>query len=282
MWATLALMSALNCTPAQAGELQFKNVRFTYGILGQERKDTTFLPGDMVVLAFDVEGLKVAANGDVHYSMGLEVTGKEPMDAKKIKSWYKKDPEEVATVNTLGGSRRSEFAVAETGTDLPAGEYTMKVVIADLANKKAQVTLERKFELKKPDFGIVRIGFTYLDLNTRQPGTPQLAPPLSVPGKHMLLNFAVVGFKLEGEKQQPHVTVAMEIKDETGKSVLEKPFTSETKNIGEEYKKLRVMPYQIPMQITRPGKFKIVLTAKDVLGNKTATQTLDFKVVELD
>src|SRR5215469_8307877 len=74
MWTTLALMSALNWTPAQAGKLELKNDRVTYGILGQERKDTAYLPGDLVVLAFDIEGLTVKDDGQVKYSMSMELT----------------------------------------------------------------------------------------------------------------------------------------------------------------------------------------------------------------
>ncbi len=129
MWASLALMSALNWTPAQAGQLELKNVRVTYGILGQERKDTNYLPGDMVVLAFDIEGLKVAADGKVQYSMSMELIDKAG------KSVFKKDPQEMLTVNTLGGGRLPSFALTEIGTDTAPGTYTMNVVVNDLAAK---------------------------------------------------------------------------------------------------------------------------------------------------
>src|SRR5262249_46660303 len=58
MWATLALSAAL-MAPSQKGTLELKNVRMTRGILGQERTDTKLLPGDVFVVAFDIDGLKV-------------------------------------------------------------------------------------------------------------------------------------------------------------------------------------------------------------------------------
>src|SRR5262249_53909617 len=53
MWAALALTTVLNVAPAQ---LELKNDRMTYGVLGQERKGDTLYPGEMLVVAFDIEG----------------------------------------------------------------------------------------------------------------------------------------------------------------------------------------------------------------------------------
>jgi hypothetical protein len=272
MWTTLALMSALNWTPAQAGQLELKNPRVTYGILGQERKDTTYLPGDMVVLAFDIEGLKVADDGQVKYSMSMELTD------SKGKSLFKKDPQETIAVNTLGRSRLPAFALTEVGTDTAPGKYTMTVVVTDVSVKpKASVELKRDFEVKASQFGIVRPGFTNVSMKE-----PQSAPPLGVPGQSLLFNFAVVGFELKGDKMDPNVKVTMEVKDESDKSVLKKPFSGEAKEIDAEAKKLRVIPFQLPMQLNRSGKFKVVVTATDQHTGKTASQTLDLKVVEVN
>jgi hypothetical protein len=279
MWATLALMSALSSTPAQGGQLEVKNVRVTYGILGQERKDTTYLPGDLVVLAFDMEGLQVAPDGTVKYSTSMELIGADPMTGKP-KTHFKQDPQEMTTVNTLGGSRLPSFALAEIGTDTAPGKYTMSVVVTDVAAKKS-VKLERGFEVKKSEFGIVRPGFTYIDMNERSRGAPQIAPPVGVPGQNLLLNFAVVGFELKGQMQVPNVTVQMEVKDESGEGV-KKPYTGKVENLEDNFKKLRYIPFQFPMQLNRSGKFKVVLKATDVHTGKTATQTLDLKVIEVN
>ena len=279
MWATLALMSALSSTPAQGGQLELKNVRVTYGILGQERKDTTYLPGDLVVLAFDMEGLQVAPDGIVKYSTSMELIGKDPMTGKP-KTHFKQDPQEMTTVNTLGGSRLPSFALAEIGTDTAPGEYTMKVVVTDVAAKKS-VPLEHKFEVKPTTFGIVRPGFTFIDMNERGRGAPQIAPPVGGPGQNLLLNFAVVGFELKGQTQNPNVTVTMEVKDENGKGV-EKPFSGKVENLDDNFKKLRYIPFNFPMQLNRSGKFKIVLKATDTHTGKTATQSLDLKVIEVN
>jgi len=273
-------MSALNWTPAQAGQLELKNVRVTYGILGQERKDSTYLPGDMVVVTFDIEGLTVAADGTVKYSTGMVLTDK--LD-KKL---FEKDPQELLTANTLGGSRVPAFALTRIGTDQAAGQYTMTVTVSDVAAKdKPTVKLVHKFDIKPLQFGIVRPSFKYLDMREGGGGGEPLdAPPLAVPGQSLLLDFAVVGFELKGDMQQPDLSVKMEILDETGQPVLKKPFTGVSKNLDPTLKKFKVNPMQFPMQINRSGKFKIVLTATDnnTPAKKTVTQTLDLKVVEVN
>jgi hypothetical protein len=276
MWTTLALMSALNWAPAQTEQLETKNVRFTYGMLGQERKDSSYLPGDMVVLAFDVEGLKVASDGQVRYSLGLTLTN------KKGEVKFGRDPQEMVTVNTLGGSRLPVFARGEIGHDTPPGEYTMTVIVTDMATKeKKSVKLTRPFEVKRTQLGIIRTGFVYNDMSEAGGGRPQLAPPLAVPGQNLVLHFAAVGFELKGDKQQPNLAVKMEVKDDKGNSIL-KPFMGTVSDISESEKKLHFAPLYFPIQLNRSGKYKIVLTLTDKNANdKTATQTLDLKVVEL-
>lgn len=278
MWTTLALMSALSWTPAQEGQLQVKNARVTYGILGQERKDTSYLPGDMLVLAFDIEGLKVGPDGLVNYSIQMVL-----YDHQMKKEIYKREPQDMKVVNSLGGSRLPAFTITNIGTDTAPGKYTTTVTVRDVA---ANATKEYKqdFEVKKPEFGIVRPGFVYNKLNEEQAGesSTSLAPPLAVPGQNLMLHFAVVGFRLAGDKNQPKVTVKMEITDESGKAVLEKPFGGKADNITDEAKQLKVIPFFMPIQANRSGKFKITITAKDELSGKTVTQALDLRVVELN
>src|SRR6185312_7698971 len=122
------------------------------------------------------------------------------------------------------------FALAEIGTDTAPGKYTMTVVVTDVAAKKSE-TLKHEFEVKPVQFGIVRPGFTYIDMNERSRGAPQIAPPVAVPGQNLLLNFAVVGFEMKGQLQTPNVSVTMVVQDENGKSVLEKPFSGKAENI---------------------------------------------------
>ncbi len=278
MWTTLALMSALSVTPAQSGKLELKNARFTYGILGQERKDSNYLPGDMVVLAFDIEGLQVKDDGTAGYSMGMKL-----YSHKKKKDVFVQDPQPMTVVNSLGGTRQPVFPLTNLFPDTEPGEYTMRVDVMDTNSKAAQM-IERKFTVKPLEFGIVRVGLVYLNLNENQAGGyPLYAPPLVVPGQSLMIHFGTVGFTEGGDKNLPKVRMEMTIKDESGNTVLKKPVSgTATGYENDQYKNLKFIPFHVPVQINRHGKFKIVLSAKDEYSNKTATfPPLDLTVLEV-
>jgi hypothetical protein len=266
MWATLALASALGLAPNQAGTLQLKNERVTYGILGPERKDAKLLPGDIFVVAFDIDGLRVREDGRVLYSMGMELTNSQG------KSQFKREPQDLEAVNALGGSRLPAFAMSEVGTETPPGEYTMKVTVTDRLAMKTQ-TLDRKFEVLPAKLGVVRVHTSYNEQGTMP------APPVAVPGQTLYLNFAVVGFDLD-TKQQPNLEAELNIFDESGKPTLAKPFNSGAiVDALPEFKK--IMPMQFIVQLNRSGKYRLALKATDRLGKKPPVElSMDIAVVE--
>jgi hypothetical protein len=271
MWATLALTTALNLAPAQAGALELKNVRVTYGTLGQERKDAKeVLPGDIYNVAFDIEGLQVSDDGRVLYRMGMELTKAGKKDPE-----FKQEPRDLEAFNTLGGARVPAFARTTVGLDTMPGEYTLKVIITDRASKQKQ-ELTRNFTVVPPRLGIVQVSlYSYNDGR----GTALPAPPLGVPGQAVLLHFAVVGFELDKKKEQPHFVTEVSVLDEAGKPVLPKPFSGTTQEATAQYKK--ILPLDFTVNLNRSGKFKVVMKVTDKLANKTAEQTLDLTVLEL-
>ena len=270
MWATLALTTALHLAPAQAGTLELKNVRVTYGTLGQERKDAKeVLAGDVFHVAFDIEGLQISDDGRVLYRMGMELTKAGKKDPE-----FKQEPRDLEAVNTLGGTRVPAFARTTVGLDTVPGDYTLKVTITDRASKQKQ-ELTRSFRVVPPRLGIVQLSlYSYNDGQ----GTALPAPPLGVPGQAILLHFAVVGFALDKDKMQPNVVTEVSVLDEAGKPVLAKPFSGTTTEVGAQFKK--ILPMDFPVQLNRSGKFKLQLKVTDKLANKTAEQTLDLTVVE--
>jgi hypothetical protein len=264
------LTTALHLAPAQAGTLELKNVRVTYGVLGQERKDVKELvPGDIFNVAFDIEGLQVGETGQVLYRMGMEL-----IKAGKKEPEFRQEPRDLEANNTLGSARVPAFARTTVGLDTPPGEYTLKVTITDRAAKQKQ-ELTRSFTVVPPRLGIVQISlFAYSD----NKGAAMPAPPLGVPGQAVLLHFAVVGFGLDKDKMQPNVVTELTILDEAGKPVLAKPFSGTTQEVSAQYKK--ILPMDFPIQLNRSGKFKVHMKVTDKLANKTAEQTLDLTVVE--
>jgi hypothetical protein len=273
MWATLALTAALGSAPAQdaSRDLRLDNVRETYGVLGQKRPDAKLLPGDVLYVSFDINNLQVKEDGTVQYSMGLELLDKDK------KSQYKKEPNELEAVNSLGGSRIPSCAVSVIGTDTPPGEYTMIVTVKDhIANKTKQLT--QKFEVLKTQLGFIRVGLFY-----EGGGLP--APPIAVAGQTYWVNFNLVGFKLTDDKdpakQHPDVSVEMRIIDlETGKPTVARPSTGRITELNPEVKNvLLFVPF--PVKLNRAGKFKIELKATDNLAKKTIEQALEFTVLEV-
>lgn len=259
MWTALALTAVL--APAQ--DLELKNVRTTYGILGQERKDDKFLPGDVLVVAFDIDGLKVQENGKILYAMGMELTKKGG-----AKPEFKKDPQDLEAFNSLGGTSLPAFALTSLGTDTKEGTYTLKVTIKD-RQAKTEKTLTKEFEVVKPDFGFVRVHFS---------GGAEPAPAVAVPGQRLLVNYALVGFGL-GRDKQPDVTIEVTVVDDAGKPTVAKGLKSEIKKAPADGSTL-MMFYPTPLELNRPGKFTVTLKATDNISKKTSEAKLSLTVVD--
>jgi hypothetical protein len=264
MWAALALTTVLNVAPAQ--QLELKNVRTTYGVLGQERKDNEFLPGDMLVVAFDIDGLKVKDDGRVLYAMGMELVKNEKGNEK---SQFKREPQDLEAVNSLGGSTLPCFALTAIGTDTSPGDYTLRVTVKDRGVKpERSKVLTQSFKVGKPRLAFVKVRYT------SSAGEP--VPPVAVPGQRVYLHCALVGFELDKNKL-PDVTFEMSVLDEAGKPTLAKPFKGPIKT---DVKGAPIMEfYPMPLELNRSGKFKVTVKAKDNIGGKSTEQSLDLNVL---
>ena len=98
MWTTVVVASALSVLPAEAGGLKLTNVRNTFGAFGPRRAaGDKILPGCAYAVAFDIEGVTVAPDGEVRYSTAIQVTGPE---GKVI---YEQKPRDLKAVAALGG-----------------------------------------------------------------------------------------------------------------------------------------------------------------------------------
>jgi len=260
MWTTLALMT-LSLAPAQASEPTFKNARFTYGILGQTRSDK-FLPGDAVVLAFDVQGLSVDGEGYIKYAMGMEIS-------KGGKSVLKRDLQKLEATNHLGKSNLPSYAIWPIPRDTSSpGEYTMKVTVKDGKTNKSS-TLTKKFTVEKTRLGFVQVSLTNA---TR---APEPVPPLAVPGQRVMLHYTLVGFDL-GKDKQTDVTMQIRFLDSDGKPTLSKPLKASIKSETDTPGVMVLNPMLIEMN--RAGKFKVELKATCNVLKKTTTRTLDLEV----
>src|SRR5579883_1072005 len=175
MWTTFGLIAALSLAPGQtSGGLNLTNIRSTYGLLGAPRSDSKLLPGDAYFVAFDIEGVKTSDNGEVAYSMSMEL-----IDANK-KVWYKQEPRELKALNSLGGNRLPAFAHVEVGVDQPPGRYTLTVNVTDLSTKTSK-PFSQEIEVLPAAFGLVRVNLT------GPQGAP--APYVGLAGQSVWVNF---------------------------------------------------------------------------------------------
>jgi hypothetical protein len=263
MWATLALATTLNLAPAQGGELDFKNIRATYGFLGPERKDAALLPGDVYVVSFDIDGLTVGKDDIIRYAMGVEL-----FNAKK-ESQFKTEPRPMEVVNTLGGSRVPANANAQVGANTEPGKYTLVVTVQDrTSNKSKQLTQE--FEVLKPAFGLARFALS----STNEP-----VPPIGAVGQTYFLNAWVVGATFD-DKGVANISAEMTVTDEAGKPTMSQPVQA-AQDRSEQARKLKVVPIGFMINLNRAGKFKLNVTVTDRGTGKKAEQSMDLTVLEI-
>ena len=254
MLTPFALVVCLSLFPAQArASFDLANARTTYDIFGAPRPDTKFLPGDKIVLAFDIEGIQPDSSGKVLYSIAMEVT-----DSKGTVH-FKQAPRDQETTLALGGNRLPAFASLQIGMDQPAGDYTVKITVADRVSK-ASKSLTKSYQVLPKAFGLVRLSTT---------SDPNGQFPLVFPGEgqSVWVNFVAVGFGRDASNSRPNLSVALNVLDESGKPTIAKPFTGEVKNVPAQ---AQALPLQFLLDLNRAGKFTVVLTATDQVSGKTA------------
>jgi hypothetical protein len=262
MLMTLPLTAALCLAANQAGGLALTDARVTHGILGPARKDARFLPGDSLYLTFTIQGISADENGKVLYSIGTEVTDSGG------KAVFRQPPQDREAINALGGDQLPAFAQVAVGQQQPAGEYTLRVAVTDRATKRSQ-TLEQKFEVLRPDFGLVRLSAT-ADAEGQVPASVVGA------GHSLWVNGAVVGFQRGGAAQQPNVLLELRVLDGNGKPTVAKPFAGTiNKDVPAQD---AALPIQFLVSLNRPGQFTVQVKATDQTAGKTVTQSFPITV----
>lgn len=265
MWSSLALVTALTLGPAPAGQLKLTNDRVTYWFLGAERESNKLLPGDAFYVVFYIEGLTVNDQGRAQYSMAMEVT-----DARG-KVQFKKEPQDLEAINTLGGSKLPGYAATEIGVDQPPGKYILKVTVTDRATKQTQV-LTKEFEVLPRDFGLARVQMIY------PAQTPIPAPPYGVVGQAVMVVCGAVGFERDKRMKQPDVLFEMRVLDDSGKPVLASPDAGRVNSGVPENLNGIEQPFYVALN--RAGKFIIELVAFDNLAKKKSVVKFPITVIE--
>src|SRR5262245_13792209 len=230
----LAVLASLFTGLAEPEALSLTDVRFTLGVFGPPRASTKVLPGDRLVVSFDIAGITADETGKVRYSLATELS-----DANG-KVLFRQTPRNQETIAALGGGRLPAFAQVDVGLNQPPGEYTLKVTVTDRGTDKT-ASLTRNFTGLERAFGLVRLSAS------RDPDG-HLPASLPAVGQTLWLNLTVVGFQREKESQ-PHVTLEVRIVDEDGKPTTAKPLTGTVnKDVPD---KDEALPLQFPILLNR-------------------------------
>ena len=259
---TTALLAVLWAAPGQADSLTLTKPRMTNGVLGPARPDNKILPGDSMVLAFTIDGLKAEPNGKVRYSTGIEV------DTATGRSVLRQPAKPHETINTLGGQQVPAVVQLDFGLDQAPGEYKVKVVVTDLATNKTQQFVE-PIQLLPRGFGLVRLTIS-ADADGRVPAAGLMA------GEAIWINASVLGFSRDPAKRQPHILMEMRVLDGAGKPTLAEPIR------GTVEKDISPTALHVPIQfqasLNRPGKFTVELKATDKVTGKSDTRSFPIVV----
>jgi hypothetical protein len=260
----VALLLSLVCAGAAeaGGKLSLVNVRATYGIQGPVRTDNKYLPGDKVDLSFDIDNITVdPKTGQAKWEIVMDV-----LDPKKKSIFNAKTPSEM--VVALGGRRLPAFSYVTMTLDSAPGNYTMRVTVTDKANK-ATATYDHKFVVLEKGFGMVKVAAQSMGF-TGQPW------PSGV-------SFEIIGMQRD-KKELFDVHVSMRIFDDKGKPTLQDPLTGEfPKDLPMDVnpKTLNILPVVFPIELTRPGRFRVEIEATDRLAkNKKSSVSYNITVVE--
>jgi hypothetical protein len=273
MLPALTLAAALSLVPAQpAASLNLTNLRSTYGLIGPTRPSAKYLPGDVVYLSFDVEGVNIPKDGKARYTLTTDVKDK----AGKVRS--QGDPVPRTDFAPLGGGKVPVVTFAALGVDMEAGEYTLKVTATDTSvadvSKQPTGSVEFKFEVLKPDLGIVGIQVTS-DKGGSFPTTTT-----GYVGQFLWVRYSAVGFKRDpAKKNQPDLKFEMTTLDDKGEPTLATPLTDEVKALEGN---LPIVTAWMYVPLTRAGKFTVRLKVTDNVAGKTATFDLPIRAVPVE
>jgi len=264
MFTALTVAAALSLAPSQPDALKLANVRLTVGELGPTRKDAKLLPGDVLFIGYDIDGLSIEADGTAKYTMAMEVS-----DAAG-KLIFKQDARELNDFIPLRGNKLPARAFITIGLDQPAGMYACKITVTD-PKTKGTSTLNEKFEVTKAEFGIVAVYTSYDELGKYS------APTTGVVGQTININLSVATFTRDTKTKQPNVEFLFEVLDEKGTPTLGQP-KKHIQDSGVDEKD-GAFGMRFPLFMSRPGKFTARITATDKVAGKKATYDLPVNVL---
>jgi hypothetical protein len=270
MFFSLAL-AALTSVPTshQGGDLKLTNVRMTIGELGPTRPSNKLLPGDVLFIGYDINGLTIADDGRAKYKMGMQIVNSEG------KAIFAEAPRELPEeFFLLRGNTIPARAFVTIGLDQDPGIYTCKITVED-PKTKSKDELTTKFEVLKKEFGIVAV-FTSHDYDGKL-----VSPTTGMVGQGIFVQFSVASFERDPKTKQPIVELEFQVLDDKGNPILGKPgqHTQDDKAVSQVAANAGAFAMRFPLFMSRPGKFTIRITAEDKVAKKKSTYELPITIL---
>ena len=150
-----------------------------HGPLGYDGNDNKFLPGDLLYISYEIEGLKVRP--EETKKACAYVTLLEVFSSTKEKIFSKESPNEL--IPQLGGDRIPGDLHLIMGRNKPAGQYVLRMTIQDRVGGETK-SFTHSFELLNPGFGIVALQ----------------APAIAFPGQPYIAQLVLIDFTLDAEQ----------------------------------------------------------------------------------
>jgi hypothetical protein len=260
----IALVLVSLCVkPASA--LDIKNIRATYGQEGSVRTDNKLMLGDILILSFDIEDLKMEPHsGIVRYTNRLEL-----LDSSG-KVIYTRNSNNQRVL-CLGKARVADRAQVILGTDQAPGKYSLRLTVIDVATRDAKGNSVSKsftypFQTVAPTFGLIHVN----------------APSVSTTIKDYQATCTLVGAALDKSKMIG-VEIRTRLLDEKGQPTLTKPFVLNFPADlppGFKVTKDSQIPLPFPLSLNRPGRFTVEIEAEDLVGKRTAKVSFPIIVLE--
>jgi hypothetical protein len=257
MWRLFGLtLLTMACWTTSGQAVEFKNIHAIYGPFGAPRPNNKVLPGDVIMVEFEIHNLPIdAKTGLVKYETNLTVL--DPKGTQILKP----QGDKKALFLGLGGGVVPERAIFLLGYDAKPGNYKLIVTVTDQAGKQSKLTHD--VEVLPADFGFIHV----------------VAPALGLVGQDLPVEYALVGYGKDKQKA-PKITVVVRVLDESGKPTVSEASVSKIPEDMPGQKIEEIVRMTTPIFLNRPGRFTVEIEARDEIANKTKKFSYAFKVVE--
>jgi len=252
---------ALGLFPNLGSALEIKNIRPSYGPFGATRSETKLLPGDVMFISYELDGLGIdPKTSKTNYDTTLEF-----VDAKDKVLFMKKNPNNEL-LPMLGTGRMPGDLHIIVPPGQPAGKYAIRFTVHDRVGKEAKV-FTYPIEVLPQGFGFVGV----------------TAPAIGLPGQHYVLGFGVVNLATD-KKSMPSAEVSIKIMDDKGTAVVPAVKYEWPRDMpdGIDLSQANFVPVSHSIFLNRPGRFRIEIRVNDKFGTKMAEMTYPMTVIDVN